>query len=192
MKDPQAPALPPEILTGDGVVLRRWRSDEADAVFALVSGSLNHIRAWMPWAQGTYSLLSARSFLADESSGWATGTDFAFALLTDEGEQAGAAGLHRRIGVGGIEIGYWLHPSFTGRALANRAAWLLTGAAFELPDVDRVEIHHDAANVRSAAVPSRLGFVEISRAPREKQAPAEVGVEVIWRMTREAWGRQTF
>lgn len=190
MKDPEASTLPPEILIGDGVILRRWRANEADTVFAVVAASLEHIRPWMPWVQGNYSLLSAKTFLADEPAGWAAGTDCFYALLTAEGAHAGAAGMHRRIGAGGIEVGYWLHPSYTGHGLATRAAWLLTGTAFELPDMDRVEIHHDAANVRSAAVPSRLGFVEISRAPREKQAPAEVGVEVIWRMTREAWGQQ--
>ena len=179
--------IPPAHMSGGDVVLRRWRADEADTLFALVAASLEHIRPWMPWAKGNYSLLSAKTFLADEPVGWATGADLAFALLTADGVHAGAAGMHRRIGPGGIEIGYWLHPAYTGQGLATQAASLLTGAAFELPDVDRVEIHHDAANDRSAAIPKRLGFVEISRAPREKQMPAEVGVEVIWRMTREAW-----
>ena len=34
----------------------------------------------------------------------------------------------------------------------------MTVAAFGLPDVDRLEIHCDPANVASAAIPAKLGY----------------------------------
>jgi RimJ/RimL family protein N-acetyltransferase len=176
---------PPEQIFGDGVVLRRWQATDVDAVFAAVSASLEHLVPWMPWAAG-YSMDAAQGFTASVETGWSTGDDISYAVLAD-GEIVGAAGLHRRIGPGGIEIGYWLRSGYTGRGLATRAVAALTAAAFDLPDIDRVEIHHDAANDRSAGVPARLGFIEVSRAAREPEAPAEIGVEVVWRITRTMW-----
>ncbi|MFF1482503.1 GNAT family N-acetyltransferase [Streptomyces sp. NPDC058301] len=92
----------------------------------------------------------------------------------------------RRIGPGGLEIGYWIHPAWTGQGLATMAAAALLREAFRLPGVELVEIHQDEANKASGAVPRRLGFTEIGRQPRSEEptAPGEVGVEVIWRLLR--------
>jgi ribosomal-protein-serine acetyltransferase len=92
----------------------------------------------------------------------------------------------RRIGPGGLEIGYWLHPAYTGRGLATAAVAALVGQAFALPDIDRVEIVHGAANTASGGVPRRLGFTVIQRRTRVHGAvaPGEVGIEVVWRLLR--------
>jgi RimJ/RimL family protein N-acetyltransferase len=57
-----------------------------------------------------------------------------------------------------LEIGYWIHAGFLRRGLATRVSCLLTDAAFTVAGIERVEIHHDKANVASAGVPRRLGF----------------------------------
>jgi RimJ/RimL family protein N-acetyltransferase len=38
----------------------------------------------------------------------------------------GSSGLMRRIGPGGLDIGYWLHPAWTGKGLATTAVAALT------------------------------------------------------------------
>ncbi len=48
-----------------------------------------------------------------------------------------------------------LHPS---RDRDGHAASALTDHAFARPDIDRVEIHHDRANVASEGVPRALGY----------------------------------
>jgi RimJ/RimL family protein N-acetyltransferase len=67
-------------------------------------------------------------------------------------------GLHTRAGSGGREIGYWIHAAHVNQGLATEAAAALTKVAFVVDDVRRVEIHCDPANVRSLAVPRKLGF----------------------------------
>ena len=57
-----------------------------------------------------------------------------------------------------VELGYWLDASATGQGLITEAARALLDVARELPQVLHAEIHCDAANERSAAVPQRLGF----------------------------------
>jgi RimJ/RimL family protein N-acetyltransferase len=95
--------------------------------------------------------------------------------------------LHHRIGYGGLEIGYWTHPAFLRTGIATTAVAMLTDAAFAVPGITRVEIHHDRANEASAGIPRKLGFHLIGQAAREPQAPGEIGVACRWRMTREKW-----
>jgi RimJ/RimL family protein N-acetyltransferase len=123
--------------------------------------------------------------MADAS--WADGTDYEFAILpADERRVIGGCGLMRRIGPGAIEIGYWIHVGHTRQGHATAAARALTDAAWTLPDVERVEIHCDEANVASAAVPARLGYRLDRIEDDEPQAPAVSGRSMIWIAERPA------
>jgi RimJ/RimL family protein N-acetyltransferase len=106
-----------------------------------------------------------------------------------EGVVAGGCGLHHRIGLGGLEIGYWTHPAFLRRGIATAAAGLLTEAAFARAEIARVEIHHDKANQASQGIPRKLGFAFVREVPDEVAAPAEVGISCEWQLTRDDWTR---
>ena len=68
--------------------------------------------------------------------------------------------LHRRLTGNALEIGYWIRADLINRGLATEIAAALTKVAFSVNKVDRVEIHCDPANVRSAAIPRKLGFTQ--------------------------------
>jgi ribosomal-protein-serine acetyltransferase len=163
------------------VTLRRWRDTDAPALYALVQEALEHLRPWMAWVSDDYSMAAATDFVTATADDWAAGTAFNYAIFVS-GRLAGAASLMARIGPRGLEIGYWLHPAFVGRGAATRAAGLLTEEAFRT-GARRVEIVTDVANLRSAAVPRRLGFVEVARRspPQEPLTSGEDGVDVVWR-----------
>ena len=175
-------ARPPERLERDGVVLRRPQAEDIDAMGAAVAASLEHLRPWMAWADDEATTPNRRrEHLERCDAGWADGSDFAY-LAVDPGDGAvvGAGGLHRRIGPRAIEIGYWVHVDHVGRGVATAVAGALTEAALALPDVDRVEIHCDEANVRSAAVPRRLGYRLDRIEDDDVTAPAETGRSMVW------------
>ena len=73
------------------------------------------------------------------------------------------------------------------QGLATEVVRQLCERAFADPRIDRVEIHHDRANVASGGVPAKLGFELVGDTPRAPQAPGEEGVERVWRLTRAAW-----
>jgi RimJ/RimL family protein N-acetyltransferase len=62
----------------------------------------------------------------------------------------------------------------------TRAAKALTELGLGLPGVARVEIRCDAANLRSAAVPRRLGFRLDREEDGEILAPGDSGREQFW------------
>jgi ribosomal-protein-serine acetyltransferase len=175
---------PPDQLSSGPVELRRWRSADAELCLRLVRESLDHLRPWMPWATSGYDLTTAHDFVRRCEADWAAGTAFNYLILSG-GEPAGAAGLHARIDPGGLEIGYWVHPAYTGRGVATGAAGALTGAALALAGVDHVEIHHDTLNLASERVPAKLGYTHVETRPQTRfaRAPGDSGVSKVWRLT---------
>lgn len=179
---------PVEILPDGEVTLRRWRVADAEALRRAVSGSLDHLAPWMPWAVDGYGESDAAAFLALTRKKWESGEAFEYAILGAGEEVAGSCGLMARIGPGGLEIGYWLAKPRTGRGWATRAARLLTAEAFRM-GADRVEIVHDVANERSAAVPRRLGFAPVGRSPAQLPGgTASTGTILVWRLLAPATG----
>jgi ribosomal-protein-serine acetyltransferase len=175
---------PAEQLSSGQVELRRWRAADAEECLRLVTESLDHLRPWMPWATSDYDLAVAQDFVQRCEAEWTAGTAFNYLILSG-GEPAGSAGLMARIDPGGLEIGYWVHPGYTGRGVATAAATALTEAALALPGVDHVEIHHDERNLASERVPVKLGYthVETRTESRFEPAAADSGISKVWRIT---------
>jgi RimJ/RimL family protein N-acetyltransferase len=177
----------PERIDGEAVSLRLWRVTNAEGQAAAIAESAAHLRPWMGFMAGPPLSIQARgAMLLQWERDWAKGGDALYAIFVDDAI-AGSCGLHRRRGPDTLEIGYWLHPAFVGRGIATTAARLLTDAAFSFPEISRVEIHHDRANVRSSSIPRRLGFRFVGEEPDEAAAPAEVGIDCTWRVDRSVW-----
>lgn len=140
-------------------------------------------------AQEPRTLEQRRAMLREREREWLQGGDVMLGIFQGD-EVVGSCGLHRRRGPSALEIGYWIHPSFTGRGMATAVARLLIDAAFSVPGIAHVEIHMDKANSASSGVPRRLGFRFLGETPDKATAPAEVGIDCAWRMERALWQRQ--
>jgi ribosomal-protein-serine acetyltransferase len=176
---------PPERLSIDFLTIRRWVDADAAALHALILANLEHLRPWMAWVASEPLPLSEREAKIGEwNRRWDDGADFGYAITDGSGDLVGGCGFHRRIGPGGLEIGYWVRGDRLGQGIATRAVAALTEAAFSIDGVDHVEIHHDAANIASRRVPEKNGFDLVGESPAEPLAPSEVGINVIWRRRR--------
>jgi RimJ/RimL family protein N-acetyltransferase/catechol 2,3-dioxygenase-like lactoylglutathione lyase family enzyme len=114
----------------------------------------------MPWAADEPSEVDVvADRIARFSEEALAGGDQLFGIFdSDEREVLGGIGMHRRVGPGALEIGYWIRADAVGRGLATEAAAASTCVAFDVHGVERVEIRCDPANAPSAAVARRLGF----------------------------------
>ncbi len=183
----QLSAAPPESIELGRLVLRRWRVADIEAQAQAVAGSVAHLTPFMGWAQNSGPELS-REFLERTEREWAAGESFQYSMrLPDESTIVGSCGLMARIGQGALEIGYWVVVDQLRRGFATLASAGLTAVGFDLPGIERIEIHHDRANVVSARIPARLGFTWLREQSVEPTSPAETGTHVIWAMAREAW-----
>jgi RimJ/RimL family protein N-acetyltransferase len=178
---------PPDLIDLGDFVLRRARVEDAATVAASVRDNLEHLRWFMGWANEGWAQESTtaayqRSRLAEAVREWQDRTMFEYLAVSkgEDGVHLGTVALHRRIGPAAAEIGYWLAETAQGHGYATRSAGALTGAALALDDVDRVEIHCDQANVRSAAVAARLGYRLESITDRPRSARSDIGRMMLW------------
>jgi RimJ/RimL family protein N-acetyltransferase len=162
--------------------LLRWREALLPGLSAAVAASFPELHLWMPWAATPPSDDDLRAALRTGEWAFDEDADWAYVLVeVASGEIVGAAGLHRRVGPRALEIGYWVRSDRAGRGYATAAAGALAeAAAANVPDLDRVEIHMDEANLASAAVPRKLGFRLDRREPRDVQTPGHTGVGLVW------------
>ena len=175
---------PDEHLDGGGITLRRSSAGDLEELVEAVNDSLEHLRPWMPWAQQPATPESIWAFLQQADATWRDGREFHFAIRGPRGAEPdaliGFCGLHDRVGAGALEIGYWVRADCTGRGVATMAATLLVRTALTLDGVAQVEIRCDEGNVRSAAVPPKLGFRLDRVEARSPEATGDSHRLMIW------------
>jgi RimJ/RimL family protein N-acetyltransferase len=169
----------PESVHAGQLVLKRWEPAWADDATVAVRESLPELKPFLPWATDDYDGEASRAFIETSAADWAMGTTFNYGIFTAGGDLVGGIGLMTRMGLGVLEIGYWMRTAYTGRGYMTAAVEALTRVALTVPGVERVAIRHDVANAASAAVALKAGFVEASRVDREPKAPGETGTDVI-------------
>ncbi len=189
-ESPRTPSVLPDHVDAPRLTLRNWRLDDAEAMAVAITESIDRLRPWMPWIAFEPQTLDARR---DLIRGWERtrleGGEVVYGIFLD-GLPVGGTGLHRRIGPGGLEIGYWIRSGFTRRGFASEASAALTESALGLGGIDRVEIRHDRANEASRNVPRSLGFELVGEQKRKSEAPAETGVDCVWLMTPMRWAER--
>lgn len=144
------------------LVIRCWNPKDAPLLQKAINDSLDHLKEWMPWVTHEPETVEAKAARLREFRGdFDLDKDYLYGIFNPvENQVLGATGLHTRIGKDALEIGYWIHVDHINQGLATETAAALTKVAFEINQVKRVEIHCDPANIRSARVPEKLGYVQ--------------------------------
>ncbi|HEV2760135.1 MAG TPA: GNAT family N-acetyltransferase [Acidimicrobiales bacterium] len=172
--------VPDQIAVGaHGLLLRRWRIEDAPRLLAAIESSLSELRLFMPWAMETPTLETVEAFLGSLTPGQSMG----FGLFEDDGdgELVGGSGLHDRRGPGILEIGYWVRSDRTGRGYATATARALTQVALDsFPLAHRIEIRCDPANGASRAIPLKLGYVLDRTEDVAVEAGGQTGRQEVW------------
>lgn len=175
---PSLTARPADAILFDRGVLTRVRPQDAADVIAAVAANAEQLRDWIPWADVPEA---RRAKVEGVAADWEADRAYVYALReTPTGTVVGGFGMYRRVAPGAVELGYWLASEHAGRGLATAATSALASVALALPDVERVELHIDETNIRSAAVARRLGYRLERTEPYEPRTPAESGRLQIW------------
>lgn len=146
-------------LTDGDVILRPFRMEDADELYAAVRESLFDLKPWMSWAHNDYSIEETRAFIAITRARWEENTLFAFAI-TDARTESVLGGIslsHLHPVYHLCNVGYWVRTSRHGEGIAGRATKLTTRFGFEHAGLVRAEIVIAVKNQKSIRVAEKLG-----------------------------------
>lgn len=141
----------------DEVSIELAEEHHAQSTFDLTDRNREHLRPWLPWVDSTVTVDDTRAFLTYARGEYAAGR-LLHCNLRYRGEHVGAIGLRIDRENLKADLGYWIGRDHQGLGIVTRAARALTTAAFEGYGLHRVSIRAAVDNVRSRAVPERLGF----------------------------------
>src|SRR5690625_2724681 len=133
-------------------------NNDADRLFEITDQSRIYLREWLPWVDQTKTIKDSETFIQMsiqmyiDRIGLTTGIFYKNVLV-------GVAGFNRidwenKIGY----IGYWLANDYQGRGIMTRAVRALINFAFNEYELNRIDIRAASGNIKSQAIPKRLGF----------------------------------
>ena len=141
-------------------VIRCWNPEDAPLLKATIDANREHLRPWMPWASGEPQSIDEHVELLRRFRGqFELDQDYIYGIFNQEETQViGGTGLHTRLGADAREIGYWIHVDYINQGYGTEVTSALIKVAFEIDQVNRVEIHCDPENTGSAAIPRKIGL----------------------------------
>ncbi len=140
------------------VDLRLLEERDAAAIFALVEQNRPYLREWLPWVDHTRSVEDERAFIRALQAQYVENNGFACGIWYQK-QLTGTIGYHPIDWADSkVEIGYWLAAAFQGKGIMTKACRALVTYAFDTLRLNKVEIRCATGNMRSCAIPQRLGF----------------------------------
>lgn len=141
------------------VELQIFQQHHGEELFWMVNTNRDHLRKWLPWVDGMQSAVQYHSIIQmwlkqlSENNSYNLGIRY-------QGSLAGTISLH------GMDwrnsqasIGYYLAENMQGKGIMIRAAKAIIDHAFFELGLNRIEIRCGRMNVKSQAIPKKLGFI---------------------------------
>ncbi len=172
---------------GDGLELRILQEEHAADLFRLVHHNREHLRPWLPWVDNTNAIQDTLDFIKSGLDQYAKLDGLQLGIW--QGDQiTGTVGYHRwDFRHGSTEIGYWLGEDFTGQGIMTRAVAALVDYAFEVLNLHRVEIRCAPQNLKSCAIPQRLGFTHEGTLREGQWTPARHLDSAVYAILQQEW-----
>jgi ribosomal-protein-serine acetyltransferase len=172
------------------IELRLPEPHHAPEIYSVVRQNLEHLQEWMPWATDSYSLETAQEYLRRNLLEFAEGKGFSASVVV-EGKVVGQIGFHNLDWTNkSTQLGYWLTARAQGKGLMTKCCRVFINHAFDQLGLNRVQINCNVENLRSRAIPERLGFQKEGIYRQVEWLNGRFGDWVVYSMLAEEWKKQ--
>jgi len=176
-----------EYQINENLSLKLLEKHHAKADFECISHNRTHLKKWLPWLNTTTEVSDVENFIDHTLRMFVKGTDLTMGIWVAS-EFAGVISLmdinknHQN-----ASIGYWLSESHGGQGIMTLACEAMLRHAFEELALHRVEIRCAEKNVKSGAIPERLGFVNEGRIRDAEYLYDHFVTHVVYGMLKTEW-----
>lgn len=147
-------------LTTERLVIEPITTSASRKLFVSVDEARETLLPWLPWVPFNDSPDAALRYTEACEHDWDSGAALRYYLrLKNTPELIGAVTLENCVHLHkSCDLGYWLHPRYTGRGLMTEAAQRVIRHAFDDVGFHRIRCAAGVDNQPSRAVIERLGF----------------------------------
>ena len=174
----------------DDVRLVPMSNDHALPLFNIVRHDRRYLGKWQNWPKTVLSLDDMYRMVQHSELKISQNNGFDSTIFY-KGQIVGKIGLvyiSREMRT--TEIGYWQSKNAQGKGIMTRAAHLITSFALATMGLERVYIRCAEANVKSAAIPDRLGYTYEGVLPDPVWIHKKFYPEVRFVMSAKTWLNQ--
>lgn len=149
----------PVQIESERIILKKHDVTIAKAMFQYVDQDRERLMRFLPWVKFTNSIQDEIDYIKMTHEKWDKHELYDYGIfLKSNNTYMGNVGVHTISWSNDrCEIGYWILGRFEGQGYMSEAVKILTESCFEI-GFNRVEVHCDPQNHRSAKVPKQLSF----------------------------------
>ena len=147
-----------EIKVHDNLFLKLRKEEDAEAFFEIVERNREEFRKWFPWVDTTLSSEDTKKFILGCQEKFEANEAVDLGVWY-EGRWVGSMGFHTiKLNHQWAEIGYWIDGDYVGKGIMTECVKAMIRYGFNELNLHRIQIRCDSVNVKSKAIPERLGF----------------------------------
>lgn len=141
------------------IFLRTLTEADAQILFSLVNENRSFLRQWLPWLDHNTSMDDSLKFINTSIDQQAKGMGTQYGIFYNE-ILVGMCGYQPINSLNhSVCLGYWVAEKMTGQGIVSRCSQCLIDYAFEKLKLNKVCILVAENNLKSRAIPERLGLV---------------------------------
>ena len=177
------------IVVDDQIKLTLLENRHAERIFELINSNREHLKRWLPWVDFTNNVADSKEFIELSRKRYIDNNGFNLAIVFKK-EIVGVIGLHLVVWRNKhTSIGYWLGEGYQGNGIMTRATKALTTYCFEELGMNRVEIPVVPQNIKSRAIPERLGYKIEGTVRQCEWLDGEFYDHHLYGMLKNEWGQ---
>lgn len=147
-----------KIRVDDTVAMELIDHHHAETLYQLVKLNRLHLRVWLPWVDQMRTVDDFKKYINISKQRYASHVEMGFVIMQNR-EMIGRLGLYNIDLINkSASIGYWLGKAYMGKGIITRCCQTVIDEGFAHLKLNRIEIRAATANVKSQAIPERLGF----------------------------------
>lgn len=134
--------------------------DYADELFDLIEKNREYLKEWLPWLDNNRYLQNTIDYIKISQIQFERNESLQF-VLKHRGKIVGVIGYHKIDWINRLtSIGYWIGEEYQGKGLITKSCIKVLDYSFGRMGLNRIEIRCAPDNLKSRAIPERLGFQE--------------------------------
>ncbi len=151
--------MPPIIQVSEAIDLRISAADQAEGLFQAIENNRAYLGEFLPWVPYMNTLSDSVTYLTQSQANCIAGTELSYNIYKND-ILIGRIGIHQiDRSNNNAAIGYWISEDAQGKGVITACCTALINIGFQQLELQRLEILTATHNVKSSAIPMRLGFV---------------------------------